>query len=531
MAGNGGLETERMNIHEKVTVDGTSLLGLLVTVGMTLAACDTSSLDRSILDRSSLQTSIEGTGITNAVTLAAVSRGPIESTDGLNVKVNGIVWSAAAAKITIDGTSGQLLDLGRGTIVTLQGERTSADSATALAVDTTAAVRGPILSIGTGRFDVMGQIVVGDESTVLDTPGGSLDSLYVGQVVTVSGFVTAAGEIRATRVSTSVRGSGVPWIASSVITAFDPSRARFEINGLTVSYETLLASLPPDTIEVGESVIVFGSAFGGDGALLADNVSRYSETLPALPTIASAHAAMTGIVSGVEADGVFYISGQRIVRPPDVGVSGAIVDGSYVRVTGLLIAGELRATGMISATGFIALDGGRTYMLDGQIDAINPSWGTLRMLGLEFFVNQWTRMGGFALRLDNFTVGQWVQVWAHRDGFVRHIGGQWICCVGKSGAESAWFSSVSPPIGYTINSVADFTVQVTPTTQFALGERGGDGDCYGYDPVPRDEFWKRASGPPPGGATSVFSWGRFEGGILIADDVYICYPTGHGGAP
>jgi hypothetical protein len=499
-----------MSTIKKVTVDGASPLGVFVIVGMTLASCDTSSL----------QSGIEGTGITNAA-VAAVSRGPIESTDGLNVKVNGVSWSAEAAKITIDGTSGQLLDLGRGTIVTLQGERSSADRATAIAIDATATVRGPIRSVGAGRIDVMGQTVVGDESTVLDIPGGSLDSLYVGQVVTVSGFLTAQREIRATLVSTSLRGSGVPWIVTGIVTAFDPSLARFEINGLTVSTETLPASLTPGMIDVGRLVITFGSAFRGDGALLADKVSPYSETLPAIPMTVSADAAMTGIVYGVEGDSVFYIAGQRIVRPPHVTVSEAIVNGSYVRVTGLLIGGELRATGIV------VVGGGRPYILDGQIEAVDAGSGTFRMLGLDLFVNEWTQ----GPSLGSLAVGQWFQVWAHRNGFVRAIYGQWICCVGKSGAESAWFASVSPPVGFTVHSAADFTVQTPPTTRFLVGVRLGDGECYGGDPISSDEFWQRASEPQPADATSVFSWGLFEGGILIADDVYLCYPEGQERAP
>jgi hypothetical protein len=119
-------------------------------------------------------------------------------------------------------------------------------------------------------------------------------------------------------------------------------------------------------------------------------------------------------------------------------------------------------------------------------------------------------------------------VWAYRNGFVQSIGGQWVCCLGKSGAESAWFSSVSPPFGYTISGAGDFTVQVTPTTRFLLGVRLFDGDCYGGDVLSSDEFWRRATEPRPAdglaGGTSVFSWGRYDGEILIPDDVYLCYP-------
>jgi hypothetical protein len=474
-------------------------------LGIALAGCDTSGLS----------TGIEGTG-SRAETVAAVSRGPIQSADGVDIKVNDTTWSAAAAKITIDGAGAELLDLRRGTVVTVQGERTALDRARASAIDTTTTLRGPIRSLDspTGHLDVMGQTVLGDESTVLEISGGSLDSLYVGQVVEVSGFVAASGEIRATRISTTVRSGGLPWMVSGIITGSDPGLSRFEINDLAVSYApTLLTGLPLGTLDVGQSVVVSGFALDGDDVLLADRIAPYTE---ALPPIASGDAVVSGIVYRIEADGVFHVSGQRVVPAIGAAVPGTIVEGSYVRAAGALNSGVLLATEIF------VVGSGRTYMLDGPIEAIDIASRTFRILGVQLFVNEWTRFGR-RTSLSDFAVGDIVSVWAHANGFAGSFQQPWPNHA-TYGIEAAWFSSLSPPTGFTVQSVANFPVQVSSGTRFFLTYRAGDGDCYGADVISADEFWERASAPRPAGLTSIYEWGRFEGGMLFADEVWVCYP-------
>ena len=90
-------------------------------------------------------------------------------------------------------------------------------------------------------------------------------------------------------------------------------------------------------------------------------------------------------------------------------------------------------------------------------------------------------------------IGQWVSVRAHRNRFVQSLSGQYGTFVGHSAVEGGWFRDVLPPTRFTLQSVVDFTVQVSPATDFLLTYRARDGDCYGADPLSGDEFWKRAS--------------------------------------
>ncbi len=156
-----------------------------------------------------------------------------------------------------------------------------------------------------------------------------------------------------------------------------------------------------------------------------------------------------------------------------------------------------------------------SYQLDGQIEAIDAGSRTVHLLGLELLVNESAQGMG---------IGQWVSVRAHRNRFVQSLSGQYGTFVGHSAVEGGWFRDVLPPTGFTLQSVVDFTVQVSPTTDFLLTYRAGDGDCYGADPLSGDEFWNWPASFARLDSMSVSAGGRVEGGILIAHQVWLCYP-------
>jgi hypothetical protein len=161
-------------------------------------------------------------------------------------------------------------------------------------------------------------------------------------------------------------------------------------------------------------------------------------------------------------------------------------------------------------------------MLDGFIEAIDFGARTFRLLGIQFFVNDWTNHPN-----DSFSgrvVGEWISVWAYSNGFVRSIHRPW---AGHApyGVEGEWFSSVAEPSGFTIRSVIDFPVRVTATTAFHALNRAGDGDCYGGGLLSPAEFWERAAAPPPPppSVTTIYTWGQLDGGVLIAEEVMLCH--------
>jgi hypothetical protein len=236
---------------------------------------------------------------------------------------------------------------------------------------------------------------------------------------------------------------------------------------------------------------------------------------------------VAGTVHEILSDRIFRIGRQRIVRPPDVAASETIVAGSYVRVRGTVSGDELYATEILVS------GAGPVSSLDGQIEAIDVGSRAFSILGIEFFVNESTQMrnSGGRTSLHEFAVGEWVSVRAAGNRLVQSISRPWYFLgyvPGSSAVQSRWFRSVSPPNRFTLDGVADFTVQVTPATVLTLGEQGLDGDCYDWHYISSDEFWQRASEPRHADGPSVHAWGRFEGGLLLADMVYVCYALGHG---
>jgi hypothetical protein len=238
---------------------------------------------------------------------------------------------------------------------------------------------------------------------------------------------------------------------------------------------------------------------------------------------------VAGTVHEILSDSVFRIGRQRIVRPPEVAASETIVAGSYVRVRGTLNGDELYATEILVS------GAGPDSLLDGQIEAIDVASRTFRLLGIELFVNESTQMRNYGGRtyggrtsLHEFAIGEWVSVRAQSNRLVQWISGRQNYTASSDAVQSRWFTSVSPPSGFTLDGVADFPVQVTPATALRLGEKGGDGDCYDWHLVSTDDFWQRASEPRHADDPAVHAWGRFEGGLLIADTVYVCYALGHG---
>jgi hypothetical protein len=470
-------------------------LAVAATAAMLFTACDTSSL----------QSGIEGTGITNPVTTAAVSRGPIESVDGFDVAVNGVTWSAVNAKTFIDGAAGSPLDLKPGMMATVQGERTAPDRGTATVIETQIVVRGPILEINaaTNRLNVLGQLIFVNRDTKFEVPGASFAALSVGQVVAVSGFVDSNDQVRATLIATPIGAGAAEWIVNGAVTAVDPGARRFAINGLAVAYtDDLLAGLPSGAIEVGQALTVAGRSLTND-VLTATRIVSYD---PSLPTT-DGEIVLTGIVARLEGD-KFLLLGYRIVLPS--GAPEDLTDGAFIRVAGRMFGGILYASDLL-----VFGSGQRYDYLIGYIEAVDVAAGTVTIFGVEF------RVGGTD-SLRGLAVGDWVTFTAYANRFISAIGRATpnfypVQVVGE-------FLDLSPPVQFTLRGVTDWIVQVTDAKFAYDWVTRLDGECYAI-PVSAERFWELAAQPKPPGVTSVWAAGRFEGGILLASVVGICFPS------
>jgi hypothetical protein len=229
-----------------------------------LAACGGSGTQTAGIDRG---------GVASPVSVV----GPI--TGFGSIVVNGVHYNVDKASVVVDGDPATASDLELGQVVTIAGERdASGATGTANQVLFQTNVRGPIaaLDTATSEITVLSQKVIADSSTVFDlgTLPAAFGSLRVGDLVSVSGFVSAHGAIQATRIQSVTSSSGL--LAFGVVSNLDSALLRFNLGALVVDYSQALliqgfASGAPSN---GDRVAVRGTSTAPSGALLASELRR-----------------------------------------------------------------------------------------------------------------------------------------------------------------------------------------------------------------------------------------------------------------
>ncbi len=204
-------------------------LGTLVVL---LASCGGHSSGRSVASGG-----IGGTGM---------MRGTI--TRFGSIFVNGVEWKLSDAKISTDGDAATEDDLGLGMVVTVAGTHDGTDGS-AHSVKFDDEIQGPVESVGAPTGDprvreviVLGTIVRLEEGMTEffdeDDAGFGFDTVAVGDVLEISGFVASDGSIFATR----VEKEGVIDIGTTkveikgVIEGFDGANT-FDLGSVSVTFD------------------------------------------------------------------------------------------------------------------------------------------------------------------------------------------------------------------------------------------------------------------------------------------------------
>jgi hypothetical protein len=409
-------------------------------------------------------------------------------------------------------------------MATVQGTRLiSEQRREATKIEVATVVRGPISSIdaGSGSLNVMGQSVHASTDTVLDVAGGTLHSLYLGQVVTVSGLFGARGVVEATRISDAL--AEPPYRVNGGVTSVEPETGTLTINGLVVAADGAeLVDLPPSGPQTEQLVVVIGNELVNN-VLHATRIALDDRRLPTLP---DAEVYVRGPVTRISSDGDFYVDAQRVIRPPEVALpSGGIGFYSIVKVVG-----TMNAEGVIRAASIELLSGPPTLTLTGQIDAIDVNAGRIELLGTFVYVESWTRIdegqlfasGGPVLTLSDLSVGEYVQVTvssSHYAGNVRRV-----LPLLFHAQISGYFRDISPPDQFTLRGVVDYRVRLVPDTKFFYGHQGYGGP-YQYRGCScvassADDFWSLANNRKRRGFTYLEVNGHFEGTTLVAVEVF-----------
>lgn len=296
---------------------------------------------------------IDGGGARNPVT----AQGPIEGFG--SIIVNDVHYELSNAQIQVNGRLVSESDLALGQLVTVVGSaEQSGSNAVADSVVFESNVHGPVDSLDamSARLVVMGQAVGTDSSTVFELGSAAPEfaSLTEDQVLSVSGFVSADGSIQATRIERLANEDDLRVIGQ--VAGLDTVSLRFEINGLTISYSSvlLLEGFPSGELELGDEVLVEASGFDQNGWLLAREI-RLRE--PGSAGQAGEEAEVEGLITRFSSPLDFDVSGLAITTSASTRYEGGSEADLQLNVK-VEVEGTVDVSGVILASKIEVKDGG-----------------------------------------------------------------------------------------------------------------------------------------------------------------------------
>jgi hypothetical protein len=365
-----------------------------------------------------------GGGGGSGETTAGIDRGGITIVSGPvtgfgSVHVNGIRYSTTGATFTIDDQPGVESDLRVGQVVRIEGKVDPAGTTgTASKVVFDDEVEGPVQAIDlpASRLTVVGRSVLVGPATSFDDSivPRTLDGLAVGDRVEISGLVAADGTVQATRIERKPAASAVE--VKGLVTALDTTARQFVLGGLEVSYATAqldgFASGQPAN---GDRVEAFGTLQGG-AVLIASRLERESLSSGDSDDQGDYEGLVTRFVSPAD----FDVAGQRVTTSSSTRYErGTAADlGLDVKVE---VEGRFDAAGVLVA-GKVEFRRDADTELEGLVEAVDVSAGTLVVLGVTFRVDPLTRFEDHSdndvqrFGLADIAVGDFVEVDAYDDG-------------------------------------------------------------------------------------------------------------------
>jgi hypothetical protein len=310
-------------------MNGGWLKALSVTLGAAaLVACGSSDQTAGI-DRGGVATPVSVVG-------------PI--TGFGSIVVNGVHYSVDHATVEVDGDPGTVADLELGQVVVIAGQRDgSGVTGTADTVHFRTNVRGPIAAIDatTSELTVLGQKVVVAPATVFDLGAlpAAFSSLQVGDLVAVSGFVSAHGTIEATRIAIAAAGDGL--LAFGVVSGLDSAALHFNLGALVVDYSqaVLIEGFASGGPSNGDRVIVKGASVAPSGALVAREVRHVVDD----DTQPGREAEIEGLITRFVSPLDFDVAGKPVTTTASTtyqgGNAGTLALNAKVEVEGTTDAG------------------------------------------------------------------------------------------------------------------------------------------------------------------------------------------------
>lgn len=284
------------------------------------------------------------------------------------VLIDGVQVPAAGLTVDVDEialVTGELIDKPNWPTGQLIAER----------IEIAHLLDGPLdaIDLRHGVATVLGMTVYLDGQTRLDP-----SSLQVGMRVRVSGHPTAFGGVAATLIAHS-NASG-DYLVTNFISAIDPGSKQLKIGGVSVDYTAaMLQGFSADGPQAGDHVRIKGSLSAT--TFVATSMAYIS---PHLSGSAHTLVSLLGIVTAVASPSEVSVDGYA-VSVTDAAIQACGASPQLGTVASL--DGTPQASGDILATVFcgssLMVASYKHLAITGPVDAIDPNFGTLSILGYD----------------------------------------------------------------------------------------------------------------------------------------------------
>ncbi len=294
------------------------------------------------------------------------------------------ITAAPGATILIDGdvTTSTELDFSEGEVFLASGELDSTtNTLTADHIEISHPVDGPLDEVDLlhGRLVVLAQTVVVEGRTIID--GGDLAGYKAGARLTISGHLSASGQVVATHIKPSPRTGD--FLATGLISSVNESLHQFTLGSLVVNYSGLEAVLSKSDksapVAAGSRVRVKGTRTDSAATLMATSIESVSQSLPGA---SGASVSLGGVVTSATSSAVIEVDGYPVTLSAAGKASCTFLPGPNARVT---VSGLLQADGsVVLADSFCFDDLAQVktgLKISGPIDAVDSAFGAVSVLG------------------------------------------------------------------------------------------------------------------------------------------------------
>ena len=252
--------------------------------------------------------------VTPPATTTTVTTNGIISGFG-SVVVNGVHYSTDSTTIsTDDNQQADEQELAVGMMVQLEGSiNADGKTGTAKSVKYSAQLEGPVsfIDLANKTLTILGQVVAVDDLTVYERV--SLNTINVGDVLEVSGYIKAAGQFYASRIERETKQKS-PLKIYGIVSELNTTDQTFRCGNLVVSYSSArFEDFTQAQLANGQSVKVKASSYDATtNKLVASEIDLEKSSSATTDKVW-----LEGVISNYQPDTALMLNGQTFLLGAD----------------------------------------------------------------------------------------------------------------------------------------------------------------------------------------------------------------------